>query len=315
MARMVAGPFSFPKAELHLHLEGSIEPHTLRELAPGLPEPEIEARYQHASFQNFLKNYVWVVGHLKEPDDFALIASRLLEGLAQQNVVYAEINLSVGVMLWRKQDVGAIFNAILTAAGKSPVRTRWIFDAVRQFGAAHAREVAEFAARSQNLGVVAFGLGGDESLGPPEWFGEVCSFSRSEGLKLAIHAGETAGPGSIWGALNLGAHRIGHGIRAVEDPALIRRLAEAQVPLEISITSNVATGLVGRLEEHPVRRLFEAGAPLTLNTDDPGLFRTTLTREYELAASHFGFTESELREVAANSFRYAFGWDGGDRPS
>jgi len=295
-----------PKAELHLHLEGSVEPETLLELDPALTLEEIEQRYQYGDFQAFVESYKWVLERLYEPEDFALTARRLLGRLAAENVRYAEITLSAGVILRRRQDFAGIFEAVRGEAEASPVRVRWILDAIRQLGAEHAMEVAELAAGSVNQGVVGFGIGGSEQLGPAEWFAEVFRFARSRGLHLVAHAGETMGPESVWAALELGVERIGHGVRAVEDRALLDHLREQDIPLEICISSNLATGAVASLTEHPVRRLFEVGVPVVLSTDDPGMFRTTLTREYELAAHVFGFSEEELRGLAENSFRYAF---------
>jgi adenosine deaminase/aminodeoxyfutalosine deaminase len=191
-------------------------------------------------------------------------------------------------------------------AMRSPVKVQWNLDAIRHFGAEHAMQVAELAARLVGQGVVSFGIGGDEQRGPASWFGQVYGFARANGLRLTAHAGETAGPESVWDALRLGAERIGHGIRAVEDAALVRHLGDHDIPLEICISSNVATGAVRSLAAHPVRRLYDAGVPIVLNTDDPGLFGTTLEREYEIAANEFRFSESELRQIAENGFRYAF---------
>ena len=296
------------KAELHVHLEGSIEPETLCELNPSLSADEISRRCVFRDFTGFLEAYKWTVGHLRQPEDYALITRRFLERLAAQNVTYVEINLSVGVMVSRQRDTAAIFDAVSeAAASQRTVRVRWIFDAVRQFGAAAAKRVAELAAERVSRGVVAFGIGGDELAAPVEWFGDVFRFVCESGLKLAPHAGETAGPDSVKAALRLGAHRIGHGIRSIEDAGLIAELRERDIPLEVCISSNVATGSVRDLSRHPVRRLYDAGVPLVLNTDDPGLFRTSLNAEYELASREFGFSERELEEIAANSFRFAFG--------
>jgi aminodeoxyfutalosine deaminase len=295
-----------PKAELHLHLEGSVEPDTMKELAPELSAADIETMYHFTDFPGFLQAFKGVVERLRSPEDYALIARRLVENLARQNVRYAEVIFSLGVVLWKKQEPAPIFQAIRRAVANSGVEVRWIVDAIRHFGADHVRQVAEAAVALDGDGVVAFGIGGDESRGPADWFGEIYQFVRAKGLRLTAHAGEAAGPDSVWKALEIGAERIGHGIRSIEDPVLVRHLADSKIPLEICITSNVMTGVVGALPEHPVRRLYDAGVPITLNTDDPGLFRTTLSAEYDLAARQFGFNAPELQEIANNAFRHAF---------
>ncbi len=297
---------TLPKAELHLHLEGSVEPETMRELDPSLESDEVRARYRYRDFAGFIESYTWVVGHLRRPEDYALIARRLLERLAAQNVRYAEITISAGVILWRRQEFAPIFAALREEAVQSPVEVHWVLDAIRQLGAEHAMQVAELAAEYSGQSVAAFGIGGDEALGPVEWFEGVFQFAREAQLHLTVHAGETMGAESVWGAVRLGAERIGHGIRAVEDPRLLEYLRENDIPLEICISSNVATGAVAKLEDHPVRRIFDAGVPIVLASDDPAMFHTTLEREYELAASLFGFTDDELRGIAENGFRYAF---------
>ncbi len=296
-----------PKAELHLHLEGSVEPETLHELDPATPVEEFRALYQYADFDSFLRAFGAVGKRLRGPEDYALITRRLLEALARQNVRYAEIIVAAGVVLWKGQDFAPIFEAICEAASGSPVQVRWILDAVRQFGAAHVRQVAELAAARVEQGVIAFGIGGSEERGPANWFGEAFAFARGAGLRLTAHAGESMGPQSIWDALDLGAERIGHGIAAARDEALMRHLRERDIPLEICISSNLVTGVVAKLEDHPVRRLYDAGVPIVLNSDDPAMFRCSLTGEYRLAAAHFGFTQQELAGLAENGFRYAFG--------
>ena len=294
------------KAELHLHLEGSITPDTMQELAPEASADEIRERFRFCSFAGFLECFKWVAERLRSAEDYALVTRRLLEALARQNVSYAEITLSAGVVLWKQQDFAPIYDAVQREAMRSPVDVQWNLDAIRHFGPEHAMQVAELAARLVGQGVVSFGIGGDEQRGPAAWFGEVYRFARANGLRLTAHAGETAGPESVWDALRLGAERIGHGIRAVEDAALVRHLRDHDIPLEICISSNVSTGAVRSLGVHPVRRLYDAGVPIVLNTDDPGLFGTTLEREYEIAVNEFGFSESELRQIAENGFRYAF---------
>ena len=168
-------------------------------------------------------------------------------------------------------------------------------------------EVARWASKLQASGVVAFGMGGDELSLPTVNFRPAFDFARGEGLHLVCHAGEIGDAENVREAVELlGAERIGHGIAAVSDPSLMEHLKAHDIPLEICITSNLVTGVVKRLEDHPVRRLFEAGVPITLATDDPAMFACTLTDEYRLAAAKLGFSQAELEAIAENGFRYAF---------
>jgi aminodeoxyfutalosine deaminase len=306
---------ALPKAELHLHLEGSIEPPTLLDLRlrHGMPDANLaacEALYQYKDFQGFLMAFKAVTEHLRTPEDYELITYRLMERLQSDNVLHAEVFVSVGVCLWRSQDFAALFEGMERGRERGAkdfgVSLLWIFDAVRQFGAEPAQRVAELAAVYQKRNVVAFGIGGDEARGAPELFRDVYAFAADHGLHLTAHAGETTSPESIWGALNLGAERLGHGLSAVQDPELLEELAQRQIPVEICITSNVLTGACPKLEDHPVRRYFDQGLMLTLNTDDPAMFRTSLSREYSIAQKTFGFTEEQLRELARNSFEASF---------
>jgi adenosine deaminase/aminodeoxyfutalosine deaminase len=298
----------YVKAELHVHLEGSIEPETLMALDPSLSREEIDAHYTCRSFEEFIQGYIWVNRKIERPEHYALATRHLLERLVEQDVTYAEITLSAGMILWKGQDLPAIYDAIWRESQLSSVKTFWIPDATRNLGPEAAMPVAKFAVDRRNDGVIAFGLGGDEARGPAEWFREVFAFARDGGLHLVCHAGETAGPESIWAALDIGAERIGHGIAAARDPALLKKLRDSNVPLEVSISSNVCTGVVASLADHPVRQLYDAGVPIVLNTDDPAFFHTTLTREYEIAERCFGLSPEPL---AAAGFRYAF--DSADR--
>jgi len=294
------------KAELHVHLEGSVEPETMREMNPSLETDEILSRYRCRDFEGFIRTYIWILDQLKSPGAYALATRRLLERLAAENVRYAEINLSAGAILHRGKPFGPIYDAVAREAERSPVEVRWIFDAIRHFGPGPAMEVAKLAVERAGAGVAAFGIGGDEERGPVEWFAEIFRFVKQHGLKVAPHAGESMGPESVWAALQAGADRIGHGVRSIDDPELMKHLCEHDIALEVCVSSNVATGLYESIAAHPVRRLFDAGVPIVLNTDDPAIFRTTLAGEYELVARQFGFTNAEMEQLARNSFRYAF---------
>jgi adenosine deaminase/aminodeoxyfutalosine deaminase len=294
------------RSELHLHLEGSIDPATVQVLDPSLPLAEIEDHFVFSDFAGFLGSFKWIAQRLRTPADYGLITTRLLERLEAEGVRYVEMTLAAGVVIWKKQDLGEIYGAVRAAAQASGVEVHWNLDSIRQFGPELAMQVVEFAAGQRENGVISIGIGGDEVAGPARWFEEVYRVARERGLRLTAHAGETAGPESIWAALAIGAERIGHGIRAIDDPLLVAHLRDRQIPLEVCITSNVMTGAVASLEAHPVRRLFDAGVPITLNTDDPGIFRTTLTREFEIARNHFGFSEAELETVRRNADRFRF---------
>ena len=289
-------------AELHLHLEGSVEPETLLEIDPSLDLNDTRAKFEFTDFGGFLRSYVWVSRQLRDAEHYAIAARRCFEKLAAQGVVYAEVTLSAGVILWKEQNIHAIFDALVREAANSPLQVRWIFDAVRQFGAEGAMRVAEVAVERRCDGIVAFGIGGDEVNGPAEWFRDVFAFASKNGLALVPHAGETDGPASVWACVEQGARRIGHGIRAVEDAELMRRLRVDDIPLEVCITSNVCTGAVPSLDAHPIRRLADAGVPIVINTDDPALFRTSLQAEYAIATERFGLSKEEL---TAAGLRYA----------
>ena len=306
---------SLPKAELHLHLEGSIEPSTLLELRQrhgmeGATLAEVEQLYNYKDFTGFLAAFKDVTAHLRTPEDYELITYRLMERLKAQNVLHAEVIVSAGVCLWRKQDFPAIFEGLERGrergANDFGLSLVWIFDAIRQFGAEKAQSVLDLAIQFRDRNVVAFGIGGDERAGPPEWFAAVYGRAAEHGLHLTAHAGESAGPDSIWGALNLKAERIGHGLTAAQDAELIEELAESQIPIEICVTSNLRTGCCPELAQHPVLRYFDQGLMLTLNSDDPAMFRTSLVEEYALVQEAFGLTDEHLREMARNSFEASF---------
>ena len=221
------------------------------------------------------------------------------------------MTLSAGVVLWKKQPLEAIFEAAAAsarAAGRRlGVQVNWILDAIRQFGAAHALEVARQAARWRDRGVVAFGIGGDEARGPARDFVEVYREARDSGLRLTAHAGEAAGPGSVRDAVELlGAERIGHGTSAARDPGTLHLLAERRITAEVCLSSNLATGVIASLADHPLRSFLGAGVPVALSSDDPAMFATSIGNEMMLAARHFGLSAAELLGLAQNSIDGAF---------
>jgi aminodeoxyfutalosine deaminase len=303
-----------PKAELHLHLEGAVDPATLLELRARHGErstlAEVEALYTYTDFQSFLMAFKAVSAHLRGPDDYELITYRLMQRLKEENILHAEVYVAVGVCLFRKQDFTAIFEGLergrAHGARDFGISLLWIFDATRHFGIEEAQKVFDLAVRYQDRQVVGIGIGGDEQKAPPELFRSVYAYAEDHGLRLTAHAGETGPPESVWGALNLHAERIGHAFTAAHDPDLIEELAQRQIPVELCITSNLRTGICKAVADHPTKNYFDQGIMITLNTDDPALFGTTLSREYQLAQETFGFSDEHLRELARNSFEASF---------
>ena len=303
-----------PKAELHLHLEGAIDAATLVELRESHGErvtiAEVDSLYGFQDFSGFLQAFKNITEHLRAPADYELITYRLMQRLKEENVLHAEVYVSVGVCLWRKQDFAAIFEGLDRGRARGArdfgISLLWIFDAVRQFGAEEAQKVFELAARYQDRHVAGVGIGGDEQKAPPELFRSVYGYAEDNGLRLTAHAGETGPAESIWGALNLRAERIGHGLSAAHDPDLIEELAYRQIPVEICLTSNLRTGVCKTIAEHPAKSYFDQGIMITLNTDDPAMFGTSLPREYQIAQETFSFTDEHLRELARNSFEASF---------
>lgn len=310
-----------PKAELHLHLEGTIAPETLVELsqrrpagnAPSLTLEMVRELYQYTDFSGFLLAFKAITEQLQTAEDYELVTLRMLEKLHSQGVVHAEVYVSVGVVYyWRRTEFEPLFagmeKARLHAEKLWGITCYWIFDAVRHFGPDEAAKVFHKAAemRLHFPSIIGIGIGGDERRTGAEPFRELYAEAREAGLRLTAHAGETVGAGAIWGALNIGAERIGHALSAITDPELMTVLAERQVPLEICITSNLRTTSCPALPEHPVRNYFDAGLMVTLNSDDPALFGSDLEGEYRLAARAFDFTREQLRELASNSIEASF---------
>jgi aminodeoxyfutalosine deaminase len=310
-----------PKAELHLHLEGSIQPTTVCALTRMhgvvFTEAEVRQKYAYQDFGEFLEVFKWVTSFLREPHDYALVTRDLCEHLLSQGIVYAEVTLSIGIMILRKQIPEANFEAIQAAAEpfeKRGLRMNFIFDAVRQFGTEAAMQVVLAAERANSKSIVAFGIGGDELAIHTKEFRAVYDKAGEIGLRRLMHAGEIGGPEKIREAIELlGAERIGHGIAAVHDPELMDFLADRRIPLEICPQSNIRTGALSgqlgrknaQIEHHPLPKLFRHGIPVVLSTDDPAMFHTTLLDEYE-NARRMGLSESELLRLVQASFDHAF---------
>jgi adenosine deaminase/aminodeoxyfutalosine deaminase len=310
-----------PKAELHLHLEGTILPATLVELsarhdAQPLTLAEAEALYRFTDFTGFLDAFRAVCKQLIGPEDYELAAWRMIEHLAAQGVVHAEVFVAVGVIyLWRKDDPGA-FEPIFAGLERARLRGErelglslyWIFDAVRHFTVEEAERVFRKAAelKTAHPSIIGIGLGGDERRCGSAAFHTLYQEAARAGLRLTNHAGETTGPEAIREALAIGSERIGHALSAGHDFYLLQDLKEREIPLELNLTSNVRTGVCPSYAAHPLRRYFDQGLLVTLNSDDPAFFGSDLANEYLLAHTEQGFTRAELRQLAANSIRASF---------
>ena len=310
-----------PKAELHLHLEGTILPSTLVELslrhdAHPLTLAEAEKLYRFENFSEFMEAFKAVTRLLIGPDDYELAAWRMMEHLAEQGVVHAEVFISVGVIyLWRHHDPAA-FEPIFVALERARERGErelgisllWIFDAVRHFSVEEAERVFLKAAelRPAYPAIIGIGLGGDERRRGSKPFHALYQEAARTGLRLTNHAGETTGPEAIWEALAIGSERIGHALSAIHDPGLLQELKVRSTPMELNPTSNVRTGVCASFAAHPLRRYFDQGLMVTLNSDDPAFFGSDLANEYLLAHTEQGFTHEELRQLASNSIRSSF---------
>ncbi len=313
-----------PKAELHVHLEGSIQPATLLALAkrnqvalPVATLEEMQQWFKYRNFRHFIEIYVAISSCLKTAEDYEQIVYEFGATMAHQHIHYAEATFSACT---HRYTLGIPHNVYFTGLTRGRERAKqdfgveinWIFDIVRDVAegpgmSQRADYTVAVAKESMRDGVVALGLGGLEVGYPPEWFAKWFEQGRAAGLHSIPHAGETEGPASIWGAIRaLGAERIGHGVRAIEDPELVAYLAEKQVPLEVCPTSNIRLGVYPSLQEHPFPRLYAAGIPLTINSDDPPLFNTTLNAEVELLSNSFHYDEDTINEILLNGVRYSF---------
>jgi aminodeoxyfutalosine deaminase len=309
---------TMPKVELHVHLEGSIRPSTLLTLAErngvALPSHEVAGLrdfYRFTDFARFIQVYMTVSGCLRTVADFSLIAYEFGADMARQNIRYAEVTFTPYTNV---ANTGLPFDEILAGLNDGRARARadfgvefrWVLDIVRDMPET-GLQVAEWAIQAVDRGVVGFGLGGTENGHPPEDFIRPFAKAREAGLHSVPHAGEVVGPESVWGAIRaLGAERLGHGVRSVEDPSLVDYLREHQIPLEVCPTSNLCLGVYPSYQAHPLRWLWEQGMHVTVNSDDPPMFNTDLVHEYQALADEMGFGVDELESLSLNALRASF---------
>jgi adenosine deaminase len=269
------------------------------------PQPP-EALFRFEGFEGFLSSFLFSGYFIRDIEDFRGLLAAVRAKLAADGIAYAEVTVSIPEYLIHGIPLEAMVEALSEEAAKEPPRLRWIVDLVRNLGGESAERLLGLLLARRPEGWVGITLGGSEHLFPPAPFAHVYARAREAGLKLTVHAGEAAGPESVWDALRLlRVDRIGHGVRAIEDPRLVKELADRQVPLEVCLTGNVRTGVYAGYEQHPLARLVDAGVAVTLNTDDPTFFGTTLAREYEHAA-RLGLSRTALEQIAANARRFAF---------
>jgi len=301
-----------PKVELHLHLEGAIPYDALWELVrkyggeASVPNLDaLKQRFTYRDFPHFLETWNWKNGFLREYDDFTFIAEAVARDLARQNIRYAEAFFSPTDFARRALGVQKLTEAIRAGLSRvSDVEVALVADLVRDTGPEKAAVTLASVNDVQSLGVIGIGIGGSEHQYPPEPFEKVYAEARRLGFHTSAHAGEAAGAASIWGAIRyLQVERIGHATRAFEDESLLDYLAETQLPLEICPLSNARTGVVASIDAHPVRKYFERGLFLTINTDDPKMFGNSLADEYRTLETRFMFSREELRALILQGIR------------
>lgn len=304
-----------PKVELHVHLEGSIRPATLLRLAKRngvtLPAGTVEglqAWYQFSDFAHFIEVYIAICNCIRTPDDLELIAAEFLRHQFEQNIKYSEVIFtpySHHEHMTFDEQLTAINRARKQAEKNLGIHMGLIPDIARNMRPVEESfPIADWAVQNMENGIIALGLGGPEIGNPPEVFQKAFERIRAAGLPGLPHAGETEGPQSIWGAINsLSAVRIGHGVRCLEDPELVAFLRERQIPLDVSPTSNVCLKVVPTLADHPLPKLMEEGLFVTINSDDPPMFNTTLINEYLCVAETFGFDAAQIKQFVMNGIQ------------
>ncbi|GII96612.1 adenosine deaminase [Sinosporangium siamense] len=310
---------ALPKVELHVHLVGSASPGTVLALANRHPdsrvpknEEELREFYVFRDFPHFAEVYEAVNNLVRDPEDVALLVEGAAADLAVQNVRYVELTVTPYSHQRMGMPVEEITRALDIAAANAQrdhgVRVGYIFDIPAEWGGAAARGTLDHALQAPPANLVGFGLAGIEQDRPAmrDEIRDAFRAARAAGLRSLPHGGEMSGPETIWEVVNhLGAERIGHGIRCLDDPDLVAHLRETQIPLEVCPTSNVCTQQVPHLAAHPLPRLLEEGLYVTLNSDDPPMFGTTLTREYQVVADAFGLGRTELAALARNAVNAA----------
>jgi aminodeoxyfutalosine deaminase len=310
-----------PKAELHVHQVGSTAPRIVAELASRHPEtpvpktPEELADYfRFTDFAHFVTVYLSVVDLVRTAEDVRMLTYEVARDMSGQRIRYAELTCSPYTSVLAGVPAEAFCEAIEDARHAAErdfgLVLRWCFDIPGEFGIPGAEETLRIATEIAPEGLVSFGLGGPEVGVARPQFKEFFDRARAAGLRSVPHAGETTGPQTIWDALvELGAERIGHGTSATSDPRLLEHLVSAGIPLEVCPTSNIATGAVARLAEHPIIEMYRAGVTVTVNSDDPPMFNTTLNREYEVAADLLGLDAPGVASLAGNAVRASFATD------
>lgn len=311
---------SIPKVDLHLHLLGSTPLDTLVSLLQehpagiaGIPttKDELQRLYDFRDFDDFIRVYELVARVVDRPEAVERLVVDIGRGLSDDGVRYAEVTVTPYTSMLVGLGPDALAEALSTSRElvhrSSGVRLNWVYDFPGDLGARAAAETLGYALRYPPEGLVGFGVGGPEVGVGRGQFAPLFKKAREAGLKSLPHAGEAAGPRSVWSAIHdLGADRIGHGISAVEDPQLLEYLAKHAIPLEVSVSSNVATRVVPRIDSHPLPRLVDHGLTVTLCTDDGPMFRTNLTREYLIANDVFGYGPRELMWFARNAILAAY---------
>lgn len=307
-----------PKAELHVHHVGSASPRIVAELAARHPDSKVPTDPEALSdyfvftdFAHFIDVYLSVVDLVRTPEDVRLLTYEVARDMARQNIRYAELTITPYSSTRRGIDeqafMAAIEEARKAAEAELGVILRWCFDIPGEAGLEAAEETARLAVELRPEGLVSFGLGGPEIGVPRPQFKPYFDRARAAGLRSVPHAGETTGPETVWDALNeLGAERIGHGTSSVQDPELLKHLAEHRIALEVCPTSNIATRAVERLEDHPLRQMVDAGVLVTINSDDPPMFGTDLNNEYAVAARLLGLDERGVAALAKNAVEASF---------